>query len=151
MVKITTEKLQNIFNCEVNVFKLHSRAMHVYQEVARVEEFVRICKLFQTQNDNERDLNILKSLGDLMNQSHESCRYLYECSCQDLDELVAVSRKNGALGSRLTGAGWGGCVVSMVPSHLESQFCENLKNYSKFTFKSDPSQGAIIYTTKLDH
>ena len=149
--KTTTEKLKNILNLKTSAFKLHSRAMHVYQEVARVEDFVQLCKLSQVQGDVNGDQDLLHSLGNLMNQSHESCKYLYECSCDELDELVAVARKNGALGSRLTGAGWGGCVVSMVPDHLESQFCEKLKDYSKFTFKSNPSQGANIFTTKMDN
>ncbi|XP_028926185.1 N-acetylgalactosamine kinase [Ornithorhynchus anatinus] len=93
---------------DVTVFKLYQRAKHVFGEAARVLAFQRVCQ--------EEPASMVPLLGDLMNQSHESCRELFECSCSELDQLVRVCRQGGARGSRLTGAGWGGCVVSMVPA-----------------------------------
>lgn len=63
-------------------FKLHQRAKHVYGEAARVLQFKSVC-------DSERAGSV-QILGDLMNQSHASCRDLYECSCPELDQLVDI-------------------------------------------------------------
>ncbi|KAG5027644.1 hypothetical protein JHK86_023558 [Glycine max] len=104
---------------------------------------------------------MLKKLGDLLNESHYSCSVLYECSCSELEELVNICRKNGAIGARLTGAGWGGCVVALVKECIASQFILDLKerfyqfrvdkgDISKndldlYVFASKPSSGAAIF------
>ncbi len=57
-----------------------------------------------------------RELGRLMDESHTSCADDYGISCPELDRMVAVMRAHGALGARLTGAGFGGCAVALVPS-----------------------------------
>ena len=52
----------------------------------------------------------------LMDASHASCRDDYEISCPALEELVAAAKAAGAIGARLTGAGFGGCTVNLVPA-----------------------------------
>ncbi len=89
-------------------FELYKRATHVFTEANRVIRFR------DTANASQDDPHAATKLGQLMNDSHTSCRFMYDCSCRELDELVATCRKSGALGSRLTGAGWGGCAVSLV-------------------------------------
>ncbi|KDO71985.1 hypothetical protein CISIN_1g048621mg, partial [Citrus sinensis] len=119
--KIIEEKLSSIFansSSSLDVlnaakhYKLHQRAAHVYSEAKRVYAFK------DTVYSNLSDEDKLRRLGDLMNDSHHSCSVLYECSCPELEELVTVCRDNGALGARLTGAGWGGCAVVLVKESI---------------------------------
>lgn len=113
-------------------FKLYQRAKHVYGEAARVMRFKSVC-------DSEPAESV-GLLGDLMNQSHASCRDLYECSCPELDQLVDICLKSGAVGSRLTGAGWGGCAVSMVPDDKVESF---LQAVSEAYYRPDPRRAAM--------
>ncbi|KAK3558379.1 hypothetical protein QTP86_017984, partial [Hemibagrus guttatus] len=104
----------------VTHFRLYQRARHVYSEAARVLQFKAVC--------DSAPADAVLQLGELMNQSHTSCRDLYECSCPELDQLVDICREAGAVGSRLTGAGWGGCAVSMVPAERTESFLRTVKD-----------------------
>jgi galactokinase len=55
-------------------------------------------------------------IGPLLDESHESLRHDFEVSCAELDTAVAAARAAGALGARLTGGGFGGCVIALVPA-----------------------------------
>jgi len=68
----------------VDKFRLQSRALHVFSEADRVLKFKVVC-------DRGGDSDSLAELGQLMSASHESCRDLYECSCQELDRLVELA------------------------------------------------------------
>jgi galactokinase len=74
-------------------------------------------------SENDRTLRAISALnagdleefGELMNQSHDSLRDDYEVTGKELDTLVEEARKiPGTIGSRMTGAGFGGCTVSLV-------------------------------------
>lgn len=114
--------------------KLLPRCEHVFEEAERVEKFRSIC-------DTTTDISLL---GQLMTQSHYSLRDKYECSHPALDRLVSVALDAGALGSRLTGAGWGGCIVTLVESSKCDTVFERLKEVSKFTFRTEPQSGCEI-------
>ena len=55
----------------------------------------------------------LDEMGKLMNASHQSLADDFECSTQRLDAIVECARRGGALGARLTGAGFGGSIVAL--------------------------------------
>lgn len=80
------------------------RAEHVVMECKRVQDAVEALKTGD-----------LVELGRLLNESHYSLRDLYEVTGRELDTLSALARKEtGCLGSRMIGAGFGGCTISIV-------------------------------------
>jgi galactokinase len=64
----------------------------------------------------------LPDAGRLMLDSHASLRDLYDVSCRELDTLVSVSMaQDGCHGARLTGAGFGGCIIALLgAAHVEA-------------------------------
>ncbi len=123
-------------------YKLWKRYCHVTSEARRVEQAVL---------DLEKGDAV--AFGNLMNESHTSCRDDYEVSCPELEALVAIARDHGALGARLTGAGFGGSTVSLVPEDKADLLMEGLRNEyythraqeaasGEFLFKTTATQGA---------
>ncbi|XP_065838833.1 N-acetylgalactosamine kinase-like [Oscarella lobularis] len=135
-------KSKNATTLDLQTFHLHNRAKHVFSEAARVYKFKATC--------DASDPNATQILGELMNKSHYSCRDLYECSCPELDELTEICRTSGAVGSRLTGAGWGGCAVSMVPVDKLAGFLDAVREryYRKIVdqalFATSAGAGAAV-------
>ena len=63
--------------------------------------------------------------GKLLNESHASLRDLYEVTGKELDALSGAARDfDGCIGSRMTGAGFGGCTVSLVVKDKVTQFID---------------------------
>ncbi|MCX6244039.1 MAG: galactokinase [Bacteroidetes bacterium] len=100
---------------------IRRRARHVISENQRV--LASVAALLR---------NDLPAFGALMNASHDSLRDDYEVTGVELDTLVNEARKiPGVVGSRMTGAGFGGCTVSIVPEEHVPDFIENVgKNYT---------------------
>ncbi len=95
---------------------VRKRAKHV------IEEIDRVLKSMEVLNNND-----LEAFGRLMKESHESLRDLYEVSCFELDTMVeAAMQIPGVLGSRMTGAGFGGCTVSLVHQDSVERFIEQV-------------------------
>lgn len=88
------------------------RAKHAVYENQRTIEAVAALKS-----------NNLVHFGKLMNASHESLKYDYEVSCEEIDILVDLAQAiPGVLGSRITGGGFGGCTVSIVKNDVVDTF-----------------------------
>jgi galactokinase len=101
---------------------VRKRVKHIVYEDQRVLDSVKALK--------EGDLVLF---GKLMNESHDSLRDLYEVTGKELDTMVNEARKiEGVLGSRMTGAGFGGCTVSLVKNEKVNDFINKVgKNYKE--------------------
>ncbi|GAA6023075.1 hypothetical protein JCM10207_007711 [Rhodosporidiobolus poonsookiae] len=102
-------------------------------------------------HDEDPSASLLAKMGDLMNESMKSCQEDYECSCTELDEITALAKKHGALGSRVTGAGWGGATVSLVREPDVPAFLKALRSeyYAKrFPNLSDKELDDALFATK---
>jgi galactokinase len=60
------------------------------------------------------------AIGDLLDASHRSLRDDFEVSVPELDLAVEIAQNYGALGARMTGGGFGGSAIALVPAHLVS-------------------------------
>ncbi len=81
------------------------RARHVVTEIERVRAAARAL----TDGDMDR-------FGALWYESHASLRDDFEVSCPELDAVVEVARECGALGARMTGGGFGGSAIALLPA-----------------------------------
>lgn len=111
-VKQLEEKYMQKFPVKADRFMLRQRAAHVFSEALRVQ---RAVKLFGEHDDVAAGDELHKALGELLQETQKSCREDYDCSCPELDELCDIAARAGSYGGRLTGAGWGGCSVHLVP------------------------------------
>lgn len=113
--------------------EIDSETFRKYQHV--IEDEVLIKRAKHAVTENERTLLAVKALesneieafGKLMNASHESLREDYEVTGVELDTLVDLARKvPGTIGSRMTGAGFGGCTVSIVRNDAIERFIQEV-------------------------
>lgn len=112
---------------------IHRRCRHVITEIARCANFARC----MSRSDYEE-------AGRLMYASHDSLRDDYSVSTPALDKLVDIARGvPGVFGSRLTGAGFGGCTVSLVKPDAVDALIDTIRNQFR---PPTPTDTQIIVT-----
>ena len=106
------EKYKSAIGSEVRM----RRARHAVYENQRTKRAVEVLKAGD-----------VAEFGRLMNASHVSLRDDYEVTGKELDTLVDTAwKQDGVIGSRMTGAGFGGCTVSIVKEDAVKSFIENV-------------------------
>jgi galactokinase len=121
---VTAEQLKSVALPDA----IARRARHVISENVRVERFVEAAR-----SGN------LASMGGLLFASHRSLRDDYEVSCPELDFIVDTAlHLKGVYGARMTGGGFGGCAVVMLPAELEEEFSRQLCGAFQQQFGIEP-------------
>jgi galactokinase len=114
--------------------ELYRRARHVVEENDRVDRLVDA----MWRNDHE-------AVGRLMDASHESLRHDFEVSTAELDALVEDARgAPGCWGTRMTGAGFGGCTVSLVDRDAAPGFIERMEQAFRARYARSPRPFASL-------
>ncbi|MCQ2396092.1 MAG: galactokinase [Lentisphaeria bacterium] len=95
---------------------VYRRAKHVVGEIDRVEK-----------GSQALAAGDIKAFGELMSISHDSSRYNFENSCDELDTLVEIGRTlPGFIGARLSGGGFGGITVHLVEADAAQKYSDVL-------------------------
>lgn len=130
----TAKKLNLTYLCEESEMKQKFRDLLSKEEIKIATHVI---------TENQRSLNgkhalldnDLNHFGELMTESHQSLTDNYEVSTPELNQIVKLANGSGALGSKLTGAGYGGAVISLIKKSFEDDIKKYiLKNYSKAKF-----------------
>lgn len=119
-----------------NISSLGELSEEAYEEHKdAIKDAVRQRRAKHAVYENQRTIRAVEALknqdvelfGKLMNASHESLRYDYEVSCEEIDILVDLAQAMpGVLGSRITGGGFGGCTVSIVKNDAVDTFVSEI-------------------------
>lgn len=132
-------------------FYLLNRAVHVLSEASRVDEFIKAA-----------ELGNIDLVAALMNGSGVSCDEAYDCSCDELRDLIGDMKEAGCLAARLTGAGWGGCAVGICKSTMVDTVVDNIKKLyfekrlgmqtvsDELVFSFEPANGAVIIDNDIN-
>ena len=103
------------------------RAKHVIEENQRVHDFK-----YAMLNNN------IETCGSLLYDSHYSLKDQYEVSCEELDNLVELSKETNFIhGARMMGGGFGGCTINLIKDINEAEL-DKLKNKFKSKYGYHP-------------
>lgn len=145
------ERLQTVVDIK-SLGELNETQFEQYKYV--IEDEVILRRARHAVYENQRTVKAVEALqkndielfGKLMNESHISLRDDYEVTGRELDTLVGEAWKiEGVIGSRMTGAGFGGCTVSIVKKDSVKKF---IKKVGK-AYKKKIGYYADFYVVKL--
>ena len=134
LASLTVEDFEEVEHLLPDVIK--ARAKHVVTECNRVRLAVEALKAGD-----------IVRLGQLLNESHYSLRDLYEVTGEELDTLSGLARSEAdCLGSRMIGAGFGGCTISIVKKTAVEGFIQRVGD----AYNEKIGYRASFYATSIE-
>ncbi|MFT7685834.1 MAG: galactokinase, partial [Candidatus Azotimanducaceae bacterium] len=129
----------NIQQLEAIVGKIDSVAIKRARHV--IEENIRVTAMHQALTKND-----IPTISQLMAESHQSMHQLFEITVPEIDLLVdivagVIGIKGGV---RMTGGGFGGCIVALLPEHLIASVISSINTH----YVTASGLTATIYQTK---
>jgi len=132
--------------------KIRDRARHHLGEIARVLKAAEILQAAAETEDKSLESEAMRKVGQLMYETHDSLRDLYEISTADIDKVVAIAKRtSGVYGVRVMGGGFGGNVIALVEDGSASEFIENVeKEYYSPQERNGLKEKSILISTPGD-
>ncbi|HEX6731935.1 MAG TPA: sugar phosphate nucleotidyltransferase, partial [Pyrinomonadaceae bacterium] len=128
--------------------KLRNRALHHVGEVRRVALAVRILDSLSEPAEVD-EMSGMRGIGNLLNESHQSLRDLYEVSTDEVEQLVQIVRSHpNVLGARLMGGGFGGNVLALTTEENSRQLIERVqREFYEPQTRDGVREGAVMIST----
>lgn len=123
--------------------KIRARALHHLDEVWRVKEAVTALRNFQSEEGS------MRRLGELINQTHDSLRDLYDVSTPQVEQLIELLRADSLVyGSRLMGGGFGGNVLALTTTEHAALLVDRVqREFYAPQNRDSMGEGAVMIST----
>lgn len=120
LIKLKTQLTEAEFN----------KALYVVQENERVKRAMEFLSVYD-----------LKGFGELLFESHKGLSEMYDVSCEELDFLIEMAKKDGyVIGARMMGGGFGGCTINIVEKQSVDDFVIRVRQAYLKKFKRSCSE-----------
>jgi galactokinase len=117
------------------------RLTYVLDEMSRVQKVQALAERIATDFNDSSVLNdYYQELGQILNQTHDGLRDLYEVSCEEIDFLQChLLQTLGILGARMMGGGFGGCLLVLAKTNFDFHLLEAVFSAYQLCYRQNPS------------
>jgi len=137
---------------EEGKLKIRDRAKHHLDEITRVLKAAEMLNSALEAQNKDLESEQMRKVGQLMYETHDSLRNLYEISTDDINKIVEIAKRvRGVYGARVMGGGFGGNVLVLVEDESISELIENVETeYYAPQGRNGMEENSILISTPGD-